>query len=408
MAANERNPGGSKRHTLVLVPAAVVPGIAAFFGMVWIGREAGLATVGYLNLSRVAAAFGAALMANGPAMAALRALADGDASRLPAFRGAMASRLARLLLPMALVAGILYLLAPDIGLPLLWAIPLLVTESFFVFEADLLRYEHRFARSSALSVTRSVVAWGAAALVASAGAGLPWITAVYIATGAVTTLCFRWPRMTAVDELTRRYLRRTWGAVSALNVAGYALNNGDQYVIQLLAGPSSVAVYALGYQLGGGVVGAAGTPITGAMSPRVVREWHQDGSGPVTATNTARRAAMVILGCGVLTTVAISLAGQLGVLDHVTEQRDFVFVAATIALASSINTASSMAYSTLLFAQDRTRAISGCSWVTVGVSAVLVPLLTWHDGVRGTAVATLIAYILLAMMLRYLAGRSDL
>lgn len=408
MTSSERDSGGSKRHTLILVPAYVLPGVAAFVGMLWIGSEAGLATVGYLNLSRIAATFGAALMANGPAMAALRAIAGGDPTRLPAFRGAMLGRLARLVPPIALVTGVVYAIAPDIGLPLLWAIPLLIAESMFVFEADVLRYEHRFARSSALSVTRSIVTWGSAALVASAGAGLQPIIMTYIATGTVTTLCFRWPRVVKVDELTRSELSRIWGATSALNIAGYALNNGDQYLIQMIAGPASVAVYALGYQLGGGAVNAVGMPLAGAISPRIVREWHLEGSGPPQATATARRAALVMLGSGIVITACLAVAGQFGILDHLTEASDFAFVAAVIALASSINLASSTAYSSLLFAQDRMREISGCSWVTVGISAIVVPLLTWYDGVRGTAIATLIAYVLLAIMLRYLARRTDL
>jgi O-antigen/teichoic acid export membrane protein len=192
-------------------------------------------------------------------------------------------------------------------------------------------------------------------------------------------------------------LRATWGPVAAANVAGYALNNGDQYVLAGLRGPATVGVYALGYQLGGGIVGVLTTPVAGAFAPRIVKEWNDPDAGPRQSARSAALAAGAIVGLAMLTVPVLVVGAWLHVTRLVVHDRHLVPVAAIVALATGVHVASSVAYSSILIAAGRAATVSRISWVTVLVSAIAVPVLTATIGIVGTALATLVGYGLMTV-----------
>ncbi len=62
----------------------------------------------------------------------------------------------------------------------------------------------------------------------------------------------------------------------------------DYFVVQAMLGPTAVATYTLGYQLGAGAVELLTAPITSAALPRVVTKWHEGDAGRAEAEHTSR------------------------------------------------------------------------------------------------------------------------
>lgn len=384
---------------LILLPGTSIPGAAALIGLVLVGKLGSTSAAGLLSLSRVTAGFGAAMLANGPAMATLRTLVNGQ-DRSSSFKWAVVSR-GLLSAPLVLIVGTAISVATgsNIGWAVALGAGLMLSESMASFEVDVLKAEDRFGRASALAAARSLCAWSAAVLVAARGGSFELVILAYLAADMVVVLGGGWRRLSPLDSPVREELAGTWAAVIRINLAGYALNNGDQYLIAALLGPSAVAVYAIGYSLGGGITSLVTAPLAGALGPRIVREWTAGEELRLVARRTARLGALASLGLGAVAAAAIGVAGLLGLLNLLLDAPELAAVAALIAVASAVHAASSIAYVPRLMASRQERRWSRATWWTVGSSVLLVPAMTLAFGLVGTAVATLLAYIELAALL---------
>lgn len=194
----------------------------------------------------------------------------------------------------------------------------------------------------------------------------------------------------------RSELRRTWSNIASYSVAGYALNNGDQFLLDILLGPTAVGIYALGYLLGGGIAALVGEPVSGALGPRIFAEWQEGEDGHHRSRATANKAGRMILALSTVIAAGLLSAGYLGILRPINPSPDLGYVAALIALGTGIGTAASIVWQNLLYLQGRTRLLSLAAWITVTPTIVAVIVLTMAFGVVGTALATVVSYCLLA------------
>ncbi len=397
--------GTAARNALVLAPATVLPGAIAFAGLILVGHLSSLRIVGLLSLSRVAAGFGAAILAEAPSLEAQRTLAQGQPDRSRAFRTAMLKRSA-IFLPLVIgCAALLALWKSDIGWPIAWGALMTVPEALFVFEFAYLRYTDQFRRASVLASSRSATAWTAAVIVAGLTKSFPDVALTFLIVTFLTGIVVQPLRLGHVDNATREDLRRTWRSLSSYNIATYALNNGDQYLLGALRGPTLVGVYALGYTLGAGIVSLVAEPVIGILSPRMIREWESPDQGPQKAMSTALRGSLLLIFTGATLSVGVALAGGLGLLRFITPRTAVGGVAAIVALAMTAHNTSSLSFQSILFLRHRTRAMSNAAWVTVVLAIPAIAALTIAFGVIGTALATLFAYTLMALIQALLVRR---
>jgi O-antigen/teichoic acid export membrane protein len=391
----------------LLLPSTVVPGLAAFIGLVAVGHLASLTVVGLLSLTRVGATLAAAMAAEAPSMAALNALAhQPDLDQTRGYRTAMLRRLAIVVLGGLVIGGVLAVWRPEVGYPVVAAALLSVPESLFVYEFAVLRYRHRYAKASTLASGRSVAAWGATVVVAAVSGTFGPTVLTYIVVITVAGLLLAPPRVAAVGADVRADLRRSWRSISSYNFATYALNNGDQYILDVIAGPAAVGVYSLGYVLGGGLVALLAEPVAGVLGPRIIREWSQEDSGPDRARRTARRGAIEILVGGLVLAGLLLVAGWIGLLSVVSSAHSLTAIAVIVAVAAAVHGASVLEFQNVIYLRGRSALLSRAAWVTLTLTAGAIVGLTvlWHE--TGTAVATLVGYSVLAILLGYYARRS--
>jgi O-antigen/teichoic acid export membrane protein len=399
--------GQSARNILTLVPATVVPGVVAFAGMILIGHLSSLSIVGLLSLSRVAAGFGSAILAEAPSLAAQRALARGEEDRSKAFRTAMLQRAVLFIPGIVGLGALLSLWKPYLGWPLAWGAVLTLPEGMFVFEFAYLRYKGRFQRASVLASARSIAAWTGAVIVAAITKSYLDVVLTFIGSTVVIGMLIQPFRMKAVDLTTRDDLKATWRSLSSYNFASYALNNGDQYILGALKGPTVVGVYSIGYVLGAGIVSLVAEPVTGLLSPRIIKEWESPDKGPGKAKSTALRGSLLLLVTGAVLTTAIALAGGLGLLHFVTRRAAVGGVAAIVAAAMVVHNASALSFQSVLYLRKKTKLLSAAAWLTVVVAIPAILILTIAFGVIGTAIATLVAYAIMALIQGYLVRKLD-
>jgi O-antigen/teichoic acid export membrane protein len=398
--------GDTARNIVVLVPATVVPGAVAFAGMILMGHFSSLRIVGLLSLSRVAAGFGSAILAEAPALATQRTLAEGHSDSSRAFRSAMLRR-GMLFLPGVVgCAALLALWKSAIGWPLAWGALLTVPEAVFVFEFGYLRYTGRFSRASVLASSRSVGAWAAAVVTAYLTKSFPDVVLAFLVVTVLIGIVIQPLRLGRVDAATREHLKSTWRSLSSYNIASYALNNGDQYLLGALRGPTLVGVYSLGYTLGAGVVSLVAEPVIGILSPRIIREWENPDEGPKKATSTALRGSLLLLFTGAFLATAIAVAGGLGLLHFVTEKASVGGVAAIVAVALTLHNTSALSFQSVLYLRRKTRSMSNAAWVAVIVAIPAIIFLTIAYGVIGTALATLIAYAIVGLIQAFLVRKG--
>ena len=105
-----------------------------------------------------------------------------------------------------------------------------------------------------------------------------------------------------------------------------------------------------------------------------------------------------MLAASLLIIPVVLLADWTGLLGLVSERSELTVVTCIIALAVGAQGTTRMAYG-LLLAQGRTDEANRCFWQVVGLSAVVVPLLSSIWGVVGCALATLIAYGTLSLLM---------
>jgi O-antigen/teichoic acid export membrane protein len=206
------------------------------------------------------------------------------------------------------------------------------------------------------------------------------------------------PRITHIDDQVREDLRQTWRNISSYSVAGYALNNGDQYLIGIILGPASVGVYSLAYTLGGGLIALVSEPVMGVYGPRIFRAWSGGPDGPALAKRIAYRTTLLMAPATVLAVLGILVAGWLDLLHYITSAPNFETVALIITVASGFHAAAAGVLVNLLYLEKRTSYLSRAAWITVIVAVATLVGLTVPFGIVGAAWATLIAYVVLAAL----------
>lgn len=391
---------GSVRDALFLVPSTIVPAAASFVGMVALGHVAGLSVLGLFSICRITAVFLAALAAEGPNVAALRACAAGESDRVAAFRGVMLARVGATAVGLSTLGMVAAFVGMSWGRAVAIAGLLVLSAGIQIFESGVLRSLQRFGRDSVLGSAESVVAWGAAIGLASIGAGVVTVIAGYALASIAVAVVIARPRVHKLDAQSRSQLRTFSVPVAWAVIATYALDNGDQFVIAAMLGTEAVGAYALGYQIGAGAVGAIFQPIMGALRPRIMHEWHDPMGGRERAQKTAKMGTLPAIGSGVVTALALIIASATGTLTFVASSKAVFPVAILVAIASAIHFAAKVRYEVLLMAQDRVSITTFMSWVAVGVAVVSLPLLTWSFGIQGAAGATLISYSVYAVLLK--------
>jgi O-antigen/teichoic acid export membrane protein len=392
-SALRRARGDSARNTLILVPATVVPGAVAFAGMILIGQMSSLAIVGLLSLSRVAAGFGSAILAEAPSLAAQRSMAENKGDRSRAFRTAMLRRAALFVPGVVGIGALLALWKSDIGWPLAWGAILTVPEGLFVFEFGYLRYKERFRHASVLASVRAVAAWTAAVVIAGTTKSFLDVVVGYVGVTVIAGLVVQPPHFAAVDHRTREDLKKTWRSLSSYNLASYALNNGDQYVLGIIKGPGLVGVYSLGYVLGAGVVSLVAEPLIGVLGPRMIREWESPD--------------VLLLVSGAILAVGLAVAGSSGLLRFVTKRAAIGGVAAIVAAAMTLHNASSLSFQSILYLRLKSALLSRAAWIAVAIAIPAIIGLTFALGVIGTALATLVAYLIMGLLQAFFVRQRD-
>jgi len=374
-------------------------------GLVLLGHVGNLSLVGLLSLTLVAATLGAAIFANGPSLAVLRHRVHKGPDRTDAYRTAML-RLGGLGALGGVITGlVLCLWRTSIGEPVAFASVLTIAEALFIFESTRLRADGRFVRLSVFATVRMLVAWGAAVAAASSSSFL-WVAAAYVAAIYLVGLVMEHPRLSSVDSQTRADLRSSWRKISSYSLATYALNNGDQYLLAIIAGPAAVGVYALGYTLGGGVISLVTDPVAGVLGPRIFREWEGGPGGHELARSTARRAALVFITAGVVLTVLLYAAGKVGLLSFVSSAEALPAVAAIVAFAVAVHAATTILYQSILYLRGRSNLLSRSAWITLVPAIGVIVALSIPFKETGTAVATLFAYVLMGTLQWYYARRG--
>jgi O-antigen/teichoic acid export membrane protein len=281
-----------------------------------------------------------------------------------------------------------------------------VPEAIFVFEFAYLRYTDHFSRASVLASSRSATAWTAAVITAWLTKSFLDVALAFLIVTVLTGIVIQPLRLGKVDTATREDLRRTWRSFSSYNLASYALNNGDQYLLGALRGPTVVGVYSLGYTLGAGIVSLVAEPVIGILSPRMIREWENSDQGPPKAMSTALRGSLLLIFTGAILSIGVALAGGLGLLRFITPKAAVGGVAAIVAAAMTVHNTSALSFQSILYLRHKTRAMSNAAWITVILAIPAIAGLTIAFGVIGTALATLFAYTLMALIQALLARRD--
>lgn len=394
---------GSKRHALQALPGVALPGLASFLGMVAVQRVAGPRILGLVSLTWITAVFGSAIIAFGASQAALRAIATDREDLVALHRWLLLRRAAVVAPATAVLGGILALAGRSLGLPLILGSIWMVAQGFVLFESEVFKARRDFRSSSGLLVARALVGWtltvtGAALTHELVGAVLP-----QIAVTAVLVILLR-PRVRHDAPAAEVAVASGIAAPSGrLAVASYALGYGDRYILDLLLGPVAVGIYTLGYQLGEGALELVSGPISSALLPRVVREWAAGDHDE--AWRTVRRGELAVLSASVAALPVVLVTDRAGLLDLVSPSPHLPTIVSLIAIAVGIQGTTKLSYG-LLLAQGRAAAANRCFWQVVVLSAVTVPILTARFEIVGTAVATVLGYGALAILMRKEARRG--
>lgn len=394
-------------HTLQSVPATVIPGLCSGLGAVAIGRLTGDATLGLVSLAIVTANFGAATVSQATSSLALRTVAAGADHAADEYRLASLRRGIVVGLCAALAGAVAWALGSTAGPVLILGALWIPVQALILFDTELLRASHRFGAASAWLSARAVLAWSAGVWAAWAF-GASASVAVQLGASLLIALALcgpkPWPRLT---DTHRGELRQVGRPITHQALASYALGYADRYVVQILRGPAAVGLYSIGYVLGQGVVEVAMTPITAALSPRIIREV-ADGDAPV-VRRTIRNGALALLGLGALAVVGIAVADALGLLDLLTPKgastQELAIVSVLVALATVLQGIVRLAYAVLLAHRD-TRSAARSFLITLGLAAVAIPVATWFAGVIGAAAVTLASTAVLASLMTWYARRS--
>ena len=280
---------------------------------------------------------------------------------------------------------------------LVLAAPWLVGQSLVLFESETLKAAGSFTGASILLSGRAILGWAASAAAAATIGGLP----AAILPTAIVGLAFglgagggRFGRATDEDRRAARTIGRPVGQMS---LASYSLGYGDYFVVQAMLGPTAVATYTLGYQLGAGAVELLTAPITSAALPRVVTKWHEGDAGRAEAEHTAVRLGGVILAITSVAVAAVFVLRPTGVFALISSDPRLPTITAIVAVAVGMQAITRLGYSFLL-ARGRTNWALR-SFIFAGVlNLIAAVLLTYAFGLVGTAAATLLGYGSLALI----------
>jgi len=399
---------GSKRHTLELLPGTVIPAAAGLVGLVLIEHLAGGRALGLFSLAWVTTNAGASFLSEGPSNAALRSVALGESTTVPGFRHILLRRSLVAGGTLAVVGIALALLGTDIGPVLAVSAPWILVNALLLFEIQVMKAHGRFARASSMGASRAVLGWGASVAGAAVSSSLAAIVLPNVAATAVVLVALGSVVTSSPDGAVRAGVRSIGRPVTVLLVVAYALGYADRYVIQAILGPVAVGVYTLGYQVGEGGIELLSGPVTNALLPRVIAEWHDAERGPAAAFSTARRGAALHIALAIAAVPALLVADAIGLLDLISKDGQILEISIVVAVAAAIQGITRLSHG-LLLAQNRLQRAVRWAVLVLVVSAVTVPVLTETEGIVGTAYATLIAYTLLATLftLEALRGRPS-
>lgn len=382
------------------LPGTAVPGAASYLAFVAIGRYDSVEVLGYVSLGWVLTNVCSAAIGLGPAHTALREISGGSDE------ADIRARFRTLVLTRALVVGAGVLLiglmvhvgsSSPIGQLMMLASPWLVGQSLVLFESETLRAAGRYSAASAILSARAVIGWGTSVIGAVTVGGLVATVLPTALVGLVVAFVASKGRFANVTDDDRVASRAIGRPVSQMSLASYALGYGDFAVVQVLLGPSAVAVYTLGYQLGIGAVELLTTPITAAAMPRIVASYQSGEEGKAEAVSTALRLGALILGITALASVAALALGMTPAFDWISEDPIVSTITAIVALAVGLQSLTRLAYSFLL-ARGRTDWALR-SYLVAGAFNLLVSIgLTHALGLTGAALATLLGYGSLALI----------
>jgi O-antigen/teichoic acid export membrane protein len=158
----------------------------------------------------------------------------------------------------------------------------------------------------------------------------------------------------------------------------------------------AVGVYTLAYQHGEGALELVSAPVASALLPRVVSEWTSGEHEK--AWRTVRRGEAAVLGASAAALPVIFIADRLDLFRLISPNRHLPAIVAIISVAVGVQGTTKLSYG-LLLAQGRPAAANLCFWQVVILSAVSVPIMTAAFGTVGTALATLLGYSALALLM---------
>jgi PST family polysaccharide transporter len=397
----------SLRHALELAPSVVVPGVASFVGLVMLGRLSGLTVVGYVSLAWITSNTGAVVLGLGPSMTAARAVVVGERELVPSLRFSLARRVALVSVLVALVGVVLSIRKSDSGTAILLGAIWIVPQAVAVFETEVLKSERRFRRATGFALLRSSLGWGAAVGAASLYGGVTAAVLPNVVVGVVLAIAMRPVPIARPTQDSSDSLTRIGRPVSITLLASYIVGYGDRYVVQAILGPAALGAYTIAYQLGEGLVEVASSALSGSLQPRIIAEWNDPGGGGhARAIRTAKRGAFAIVLAAACVAGGIVVADQLGLLARLTDVPDAGPITAIIALGVGFNGIVRVS-AALFLAEGRPGRAVPAVWTSVGLAAVVVPLLTWQYGLAGAAVANLVVYVVMGVLYGRLALRPS-
>jgi len=182
-------------------------------------------------------------------------------------------------------------------------------------------------------------------------------------------------------------------------LSGIILSLGDRYVIQTLLGPGPLGSYAAAYNLCQYVEVVLLTPWSLAIMPIYVRLWEEGGEGPTRTFLERSLHYYILLGIPVVAGMAAVGPELLTVLASDKYRSGASIIPAVV--AGLVFGGAVPIVGAGVFIQKRTwlvaRSVFLCALLNLGLNVVWVPAF----GIRGAAIATLVAYAaLLGLMMR--------
>ncbi|MBI3966300.1 MAG: polysaccharide biosynthesis protein, partial [Chloroflexi bacterium] len=400
-----RHPEAPRGGLSPYLAAGVLDAAAAALALVVYARWLGPAGTGALNLAIVTTHFAATLGALGYPGAISRLYEPHRArASLGSFVTVLfaATTLSALVLggAVALVAGKLMTDASADWLPLLLA-PAVVVTALVNLGLGLLRAELRALRYGLFFGFRRWLGLGFGVSFALATTAEPvvfflgYLGAESVLTGAILWLARRhlmldrlgWPGL---------WTATSYGAPLALSgLLGLLLASGDRYLVRLFAGAEGLGLYVVGYSIAGLPISLLAGPFHQLTLPLSVRAWERQGLAPTQELLSRLCGVYLVL----VSPLVVGLAWAAPFLTVAVAGPRFASAASVvpaIALGTSLVGLVDCTVAGLRFTYHTGTilVVNAVAFaVNVGLNLALIPWL----GIDGAAIATLIAYTVLAI-----------